>query len=470
MPKREWTGRPRRSSRRATSRSGTPTPIPGVSFAEGTRARAEWHDLCEVMIHRPGIEMFFGLMEPYSFLYERAFRIEEATYEHTVLEHALTEEGITVRRLLHLAIEVGTRHPEFLEQVRHQVLDIVHYEGPKEMVERSRAALRRNLDTFDGETLFNILLLRPSVRLAQDPGYRAIMPTVSLDTPLANLYFMRDQQALTPSGYLLGRMSKPQRRQEPMLTGALLRTWGADIVTAIRAPGTFEGGDFMPMGDFALLGTGDRTNAAGVRQILAAPLGFDEVGVVHQPLHPSIPDDDPDPMIDMHLDTYLNIPGNGLAVGCDALLDRARTDVYRRNGRGVLVPDPKRTTLREYLTRKHFEILPISTLEQMSYASNFLCVKDRRILAVEVEQEVDRVITTLAAAARSNPNRYTGLLALVRKERAALQDAHEFFPRKRSLSEHGVSVVPLSLQEITGGYGGAHCMTCVVRREAPARG
>lgn len=416
------------------------------------------------MIHRPGIEMFFGLLEPYSFLYERAFRVDEATQEHAALERALTREGIAVRRLIHLAIEVGARHPELLEQVRRRILRLVRYTGPKEMVARAQRELRRNLDRFDGETLFNILLLRPSVRLERHPGARVILPEVSLETPLANLCFLRDQQALTARGFVLGRMAKPQRRREPELTGALLRAWGADVVAEVRAPGTFEGGDFLPLGDFALLGTGDRTNAPAVRQILAAPIGFDEVAVVHQPTHPAIPGDSPDPMIDMHLDTYLNLPGQGLAVGCEPLLKRARTEVFRRHGRGSLVREPRTRTLYEYLTEKKIEILPISTLEQMSYASNFLCVRDRRILAVEVEQAVDRVLASLADAARSDPYRYRALLALARKDRERLLVEGGMFPHSPALRDSGVEVVPLSLREITGGYGGAHCMTCAVDR------
>lgn len=236
------------------------------------------------------------------------------------------------------------------------------------------------------------------------------------------------------------------------------------MVSEIRAPGTFEGGDFLPLGEFALLGMGDRTNASAVRQILAAPTGFDEIAVVHQPSHPAIPVDAPDPMIDMHLDTYLNIPGRGLAVGCESLLRRARTEVYRRGGRGHLVRDPKVRTVHDYLAEKKFDIINISTLEQMSYASNFLCVRDRKILAVEVEQEVDRVVMTLSEAARVSPHRYRRLLALVRKERTDLLDRNELFPHKVALREAGVDVIPLSLREITGGYGGAHCMTCTMSR------
>lgn len=436
---------------------GTGLPVP-------SRARAEWDRLQEVLIHRPGVEMFFGLMEPYSFLYERAFRIDEATYEHGTLEHVLAEEGVRVRHLIHLAIEVGSHHPELLEQVREHALRLVQYTGPKEMVERARSALRQNLDRFDGETLFNILLLRPSVHLERHPGARVILPQVRLDTPLANLYFMRDQQALTANGFILGRMAKPQRRNEPLLTGALLRTWGAEILTEIRSPGTFEGGDFIPMGDYALLGTGDRTNASAVRQILAAPIGFDEVAVVHQPSHPAIPGDAPDPMVDMHLDTYLNVPGEGLAVGCGALLRRARTEVYVRKGERGLVREPGTRSLFEYLASKKVSLIELSTLEQMSYASNFLCVRDRRIVAVDVDQEVDRVIAALTAAARADPHRYRALLALVKKERSELLSRNDIFPRKAALREANVEVVPLSLQEITGGYGGAHCMTCTVAR------
>lgn len=439
-------------------------PGGSVPAAGRTVARAEWDPLEEVMVHRPGIEMFFGLMEPYSFLYERAFRVDEATYEHESLEHALTEAGVRVRHLIHLAIELGARHPEFVEGIRDRVLDLVQYSGPKQMVERSQEALRHNLDKFDGATLFHILLLRPSVHLSPEPGTRVILPRVELDSPLANLYFMRDQQALTPAGYVLGRMSKPQRRHEPELTGALLKVWGAEIAAEVRAPGTFEGGDYLPMGQFALLGTGDRTNASGVRQLLQAPLGVDEVAVVHQPTHPAVPGDDPDPMIDMHLDTYLNIPGEGLAVGCLPLLERARTEVYRRTGGGKLVRVPKSLKLTDYLRSKKVDVLPISTLEQMSYASNFLCVKDRRILGVEVESEIDGVLAGLAEAARHNPTRYGGLLAVARKDRAELIERNDFFPHKSELRERSVEVVPLVLREITGGYGGAHCMTCVVRR------
>ena len=54
--------------------------------------RAEWERLRAVAVHRPGIEMFFGLLEPYAALYERAFSRYEARREHDALQRTLREE------------------------------------------------------------------------------------------------------------------------------------------------------------------------------------------------------------------------------------------------------------------------------------------------------------------------------------------------------------------------------------------
>lgn len=169
-------------------------------------------------------------------------------------------------------------------------------------------------------------------------------------------------------------------------------------------------------------------------------------------------------MIDMHLDTSFNVPGEGIAVGCQVLLDVARVEVYRRQGRGAMLRRPKSLSLSEYLAEKKFDVIPLSTLEQMGYASNFLCLEDRKILAVEVEQEVEEVMGGLAKLAHRDPRRYGALWALVQKERQQLREGRGFFPHLAMIRDLGIEVVPLGLREITGGYGGAHCMTCVLDR------
>ncbi len=429
-----------------------------------TTVRAEWDPLNEVVIHRPGIEMFFGLMAPSSFLYERAFSMDEAIHEHKELEHALVSSGVKVHRLKRLAVRLAGENPELLQRARAYAVDIVKFQGPSEDVRRARREFKKSVTDLDAETIFNILLLRPGVAL-EKKGAGVVLPRVTLDVPLANLYFMRDQQAVSDRGVLVGRMSKPQRQMEPLITAEILEMAGARIAYRVKPPGTFEGGDFMPAGEFAMLGLGDRTNRSGVDQILGKGLGFEEVAVVQQPSHPLIPGDQPDPMINMHLDSYLNVAGKGIAVGCVPLLKRAKVEVYKRTPRGAYRRQPGGPNIHDYLVAHGFTVVPITTLEQMCYASNFLCLRDRKIMAVEVEKVADKVLRNLEFQSRLLPHRYKRLFEEARDENARLRESGQFFPHKREFIDLGVDTTTLSLEEITGGYGGAHCMTCVLSRK-----
>src|SRR5947199_8647084 len=95
-----------------------------------------------------------------------------------------------------------------------------------------------------------------------------IVPGASLDVPLDNLFFMREQQVTSDQGLIVGRMSKPQRRMEPVLTGTILEMAGAKIAHRVASPGTFEGGEFIPEGGFAVIGVGARTSPNGENQVL----------------------------------------------------------------------------------------------------------------------------------------------------------------------------------------------------------
>jgi arginine deiminase len=427
-------------------------------------ARAEWDTLQEAVVHRPGIEVFCGLLEPYSFLFERAFSMDRAVREHMALESVLKGEGVEVHRLKRLAIGEGKKNREFHEWAKGVAKRVVKFTGPRGHAETARREFERNLDILDPETVFNIVILRPSVSLEEKGGVRVVFPRVTLDVPLANLFFMRDQQVATDTGIVVSRMSKPQRRDEPEISGTVLETAGVKIAARVKAPGTFEGGDFIPAGEFAMIGLGDRTNRSGVRQVMARGVGFDEVAVVHQPAHPLIPGNQRDPMVNMHLDTYLNIAGEGVAVGCLPLLKRAHVETYRRTSRGAYERAGGEKTLDAYLKSKRFDVVPITTLEQMCYASNFLCIRDHKIVAVEVQSVASKVVRTLEHKANERPARYGRLLEQAKSDALELGASSAYFPRKKEFRESGVEAVPVQLEEITGGYGGAHCMTCTISR------
>ncbi|MBP1929797.1 arginine deiminase [Methanolinea mesophila] len=430
------------------------------------KIRAEWDPLRKVVIHRPGIEMFFGLLEPYASLYERAFSRFGARREHERLEYILRYEfGVEVLHLKQAILDQADRNSRVRDRLVERAEQSICFGGDTEGAALARKDLERNIPLLDSGHFFNILLLAPGIEIRAGEGTRAIHLNITEREPLSNLYFMRDQQAVTDRGIVLGSMSKPQRRREPELTGLLWEILGLPVVHEVQAPGTFEGGDFIPMGEFALLGTGDRTNEEGVSQVLAHGVGFDEVGVVSRPRHPLISGDRDDPMIDMHLDTYFNVASPGVAVGSETLLRQAEVRVYYREGEGRYTNDPGRTTtLHDYIREKGFEIIDITTLEQMAYASNFLCIREGQILAVEVDRTVPDVIGNLKAKAGRDPGRYGKLLSQVEQDYRYLRNEGQFFPHKKEIYQHDIDAYPFTLENLTGGYGGAHCMTCALKR------
>jgi arginine deiminase len=122
------------------------------------------------------------------------------------------------------------------------------------------------------------------------------------------------------------------------------------------------------------------------------------------------------------------------------------------------------SNLHDFIKGKGFDIINITTLEQMSYASNFLCIKDGTILAVEVERIVKDVLNNLAAMAAKDPTRYGRLLDQAKKDYDSLKSEGGFFPHKKEIYEHGIDAYPIIIRNLTGGYGGAHCMTCALTR------
>ena len=429
------------------------------------KIRAEWDKLHRLAMHKPGIEMWFGLLAPYASLYERAFNRSEARDEHERLEYTLRHEfKVDVVRLKDKVLELADNRPEVMVRLVKAAVEDTSFAGNKQESAKARNELSRNAEVLGSGHFFNILLLHPNLDLEEGRGARAVQLNVTERTPLANLYFMRDQQAVTDKGIVISRMSKPQRRDEPKLTRFLWESLGEKIAHEIQDPGTFEGGDFIPMKDFALVGTGDRTNASGVEQMLRKGLGFDEVGVVHQPNHPLIPGNQRDPMVDMHLDTYFNVASSGVVVGSELLLKSATVEVYHREGAGNYKKAKREWTLHDYIKSKGFEIINLTTLEQLSYASNFLCIKDGTILAVEVDRTVVKVLEGLESQAEQNPSRYGALLEQAKKDYANLKGNAQFFPNKKELYEFGIDAYSIILTNLTGGYGGAHCMTAALER------
>jgi arginine deiminase len=422
-------------------------------------ARAEWDTLRHVMVHEPGIEVFFALLAPEAHLYERFFIHHEARWEHRQLCDLLHNSyGVRIHHLkTTLMEEAGEPGPvrDLLVSMAAGRLgdDRIPVTAGDRHGNAGGGGLAVPLDERDPEHLFRIIVLNPAVGHGRAGQVRLL-------SPFHNLYFMRDQQAATDRGICLGRMATPERWGEVGLTSLAMKALGVEPVHRV-SQGRFEGGDFMPAGKFVLVGCGSRTNPEGVRDLLGGGIGADEVAVVREPRHPLV--GGRDHMVNMHLDTYLNFPKEGVAVGSPDLLREAKVTVYRRSRDGYERAGGGGSLL-EYLGGKGFDLIAISTLEQLCYSTNFLCVRNGSCLTPDASALAPLVLRRLSEKAAIHPAKYGRLLSQAGHDYQLLKADSEFFPHKRDVYLHGLEMTTLPLTNATGGYGGAHCMTCVLAR------
>lgn len=88
-------------------------------------------------------------------------------------------------------------------------------------------------------------------------------PSVGLDS-----LYARDASIVCDEGVILCNMGKPQRRTEPAVQEAFLRSAGRPIRGRIGGAGTLEGGDVCWIDEKTLVvGRGYRTNDEGIRQL-----------------------------------------------------------------------------------------------------------------------------------------------------------------------------------------------------------
>lgn len=418
--------------------------------------KAEWDRLREVLIHRPGVEIDYAMLAPKPFLFERAYRTNVAIREHEKLERYLKEAGVRVRLLKTAVVELFGKSDEFRKTFTEKVIDTVKFNGDKSSTAIEAKNFRKNLDVLDPETMFNILLLEPTVILSHQSANEPDYPSINSNLPLANLYFMRDQQVSSSNGIYIGRLKKKQRQKENSITEFILRALYAktEDFDRIGPKGYFEGGDFIPSGDFAYIGIGNRTNLEGAMNFMKSSVaGFKEFVVVENPVYDFMEDMDPDTMVNMHLDTYFNLPGKDLAVTSPELANKAKCSIYHKEGSEVTLSS--KTSLGEFLKSNGINIIPLSIAEQMSYSSNFLTFRNNQILAVDSRSVLKRLMSE---------NIFQPKIQKILEREIQKAGNEKLFPNSQPVKEYGIDFISANLSEITGGYGGAHCMTASIRR------
>ena len=413
------------------------------------KIKSEWGRLNRVIMHRPGTEITYAMLAPKPFLFERPFNYSIAKREHENLQTVLEENDVHVDILEDLIVNGAEKNSSFRRKLEEKILSLVNFYGTSESMENARKDMEKNIGYVDSLSLFQALIMEPSIDLKE---YVAGIqyPRVYSNLPLANLYFMRDQQAVS-SGVLIGNMKMQQRKKETDITSFVFREILDAKIKRINS-GFFEGGDFMPAGDFCLIGTGNRTNEAGAEEAMNSGIfDFDRIVIISNPIYSFM--DGHDIMVNMHLDTYFNIPAAGTVITSVELAKSAQARVYVRNSGNTYTEDSK-TTLYQFMKDEGYNFIDLGISEQLSYSSNFLTVSDGKIIAIDSS----RVIEKLLAENVFDSSTRDRIIKDIQLRKGKM------FPDSREIRESGVDVIKIDLSEITGGYGGAHCMTSTIER------
>jgi arginine deiminase len=223
-----------------------------------------------------------------------------------------------------------------------------------------------------------------------------------------NLVYIRDTAAVTRAGYMLARMKTPVRRNETKIIEAALRQLAIPTLMKACAPAATEGGDLIFLDeDTMLVGTGNRTNRTGLRQLIVAATKAGLRRLVAIPL----------PAWVIHLDGTMMVIDRDLAV----VHQRSLTSTASIFEDGRL---SRRLKLLQFLKTIGMRPVEVTDYERQRRATNVIAIGPRKVVG------------------------YAGN-ARVKKE----------------FSHNGVDLIEIEESELIRGFGGPRCMTMPILRD-----
>jgi arginine deiminase len=385
--------------------------------------RAEHERLNAVRVHRPGLELWSGSVDPEPNLFDAHVPPEQARREHDRLVAAIESAGVEVHRLA-----------DDLEAGDHLDALVAEYATVPEAVD-----LDAMLDAWEPREKLGLVLSR--ARLERHAGAAT---DLHVEAPVSNVFFQRDTTLVGDRGPVLCEMYEPVRRPEVPIVRRAWEAIGAEFAGEMSGE-PLEGGEFLPAGEFALLGVSAEVDGeevvirtsydAGTRLLDSGAVGYDEVGLVRAPLAADrrLREEHGIDSRVMHLLGWCNIAAEGLAVVDATLARHATVDVYARDGEGYTLD--RSTTTLDYLEEQGYDVVDVSPTER--WPTNFLAVDDGRVVPL-YEPDAD-------GAYRPENN-----------------------PTIERLKERGVEVLPdgegIPRAALTNGAGGIHCMTTPLSR------
>jgi arginine deiminase len=385
---------------------------------------AEWLPAKVVLLCEPNVETLFGMLQPAANNFAFPYALSIGRAEHQAYRRELEASGV---RVIDIREALAQAPRPALERWAQQAVTIrTDPAMPQNDVAICVEQLLDALQVFDTASLIELVMLRPILHVGLNR--EALDPTTRYTTryelkPADSAYYTRDPLITTARGCVITRLKLDIRKPENEIAAHVLEALGIQPLLRIQAPGTLEGGDFIPCGDFVLQGQGLLTNAEGVRQCLAnAVYGRVEVGVVVDPRNN---------MDEMHLDTYFAMLDKDLAACVDTRLSgeqEPRVEVWQpdSDSEAFGMVHTRTVLFSAYLEEKGVTVIPFTKSEQDNFAANGLLAGPRDLIGVS-------------------------------RAGAAFE---------RRLQSLGVRTRFIKFDALTGGYGGPHCSSQVLLREA----
>ncbi len=374
-----------------------------------------------ILMHTPGQELFYGVIHPMAGLFEDYFDVDKAAAEHQYYMEVLKNNGVEVFTVQDILMKMPR---EELQKLAGKVLV---YNVDAQYAEEQENYRQETLAKMSVADLVRVILLQPTVNL-RPTGFNTGFEASYTTNPLMNLYFCRDQSISTPKGHVICRMNSSQRFPETSIIEACYRYMGADIAYRIQGEDSYlEGGDYIPFGTLGLIGCGLRTTQRAIDEMLENDVvGHDTLVVVRDAWKDQY---------QMHLDTYFNVIDKDLCTLCFNRYDATSADSQNFLTISMYARQPGTTAYHQvaayegqsfvdFMKKRGVEFIRVSKEDADHYGNNFLCIEGRHIACV-----------------------------------AGQSDAY-----KQALAEHGVTVEWIPLDQLTQGYGAAHCMTQVMKR------
>lgn len=431
--------------------------------------KAEWDKLTKVIVHEPGYELHIAKRSKKHALFDirpgQALNINEAINEHKELVAKLEKLGVEVGytkneffknpkskdyvKSLYLKSEISANFEDILNgKIKEQDIE----KGIKADIDIAFDCASTGID-YGKEYIWQEMLTATYSIL--DREYEDIgdkegrKGAIFQSRPFNNYMFQRDQQFMTAKGYVICNMKKPARKGEPPLNELVLEQFtGQGPVCKISDKNTIEGGEYIPAGDFALIGYGSRTSIGAIEELFAADaIGFDKVITVKTPKIEDLKDTSTkdakriEDMEIMHLDTYFNYVGKNAVIVQTDVANKTELTEYSKSGSAYtekgtpVINDKKCKTLMDLIKAKKYNVIELTPDEQRYYGANILTIDENTVIVPDMEKNSNGLI----------------------KNKDYLQKFYD-----AGLKPENVHMV--IMKELTKVYGCAHCLTCPIER------